>query len=453
MPVVKSKTKTPKPASMIVMSFALVVAIGSLLLTLPISSADGGFTSPLTAVFTATSATCVTGLTVVDTGSYWSVFGQIIILLMIQIGGLGFVTLVSFFNFLIRKKMELRSIQVASESVNSTGFSDAKLLVKYVIKISAACEAVGALLLMTVFVPEYGAYGVYISVFLAISAFCNAGFDIMGHVSEPFCSLTSLNTNPVVMTVIPLLIIAGGLGFFVWMDIVGYRHKKRLSLQSKIVLLFTLILIVTGMFITLTTEWDNSGTIGDMSFGGKLANSFFYSVTLRTAGFNTFDNESMRSITKLFSVFYMFIGAAPGSTAGGIKVTTFAIVIMTVVSVIKNKSDTIIMGRRIDKESVYKSLSIIVLAALVASASAIVIFYTNTGMSGIDVAYETVSAIATTGLSVGVSAASGVVSRIILCISMFIGRVGPVSFAISLSVNHDKRSKNEVYPEGKMMVG
>lgn len=452
MPVLKQKTKTLRPASVIVMSFALVIATGAFLLTLPISSAEGKFTSPLTAVFTATSATCVTGLSVVDTGSYWSVFGQIVILLMIQIGGLGFVTLVSFFNFLVRKKMELHSIQVASESVNSSGFSDVKQLVKYVIRISAACEAAGALLLMTVFVPQYGAYGVYISVFLAISAFCNAGFDIMGHVAEPFCSLTSLNNDPVVMTVIPLLIIAGGLGFFVWMDIIGFRKKKRLSLQSKIVLLFTLILIVIGMVVTFITELDNSATIGNMSFGGKLANSFFYSVTMRTAGFNTFDNASMRSITKLFSLFLMFIGAAPGSTGGGIKVTTFAIIIMTVVSVIKNKSDTIILGRRIDRESVYKSLSIIVLSALVASVSSIIIFYSNTDMAGIDVAYETVSAIATTGLSVGVSAASGALSRIILCISMFIGRVGPVSFAISLS-SGDRRSKNEVYPEGKMMVG
>lgn len=206
------------------------------------------------------------------------------------------------------------------------------------------------------------------------------------------------------------------------------------------------------MVITFITELDNSKTIGNMSFGGKLANSFFYSVTMRTAGFNTFDNTSMRSITKLFSLFLMFIGAAPGSTGGGIKVTTFAIIIMTVVSVIKNKSDTIILGRRIDRESVYKSLSIIVLSALVASVSSIIIFYSNSDMAGIDVAYETVSAIATTGLSVGVSASSGAISRIILCISMFIGRVGPVSFAISLS-SGDRRGKNEVYPEGKMMVG
>lgn len=453
MPVFKAKSKTPKPAAMIVLSFALIIAAGALLLTLPISSADGSFTSPLTAVFTATSATCVTGLVVVDTGTYWSVFGQAVILLMVQIGGLGFVTLVSFFSFLVRKKLELRSIQVASESVNTSGFSDVKLLVRYVIKVSFICEFIGSLLLMTVFVPKYGAYGVYISVFIAITAFCNAGFDILGAVETPYCSLMPYSSDPVVITVVALLIIAGGLGFFVWTDIISYRSKKRLTLQSKIVLLFTVILIVTGMLLTLATEWDNPDTIGSMSFGGKLANSLFYSVTTRTAGFNTFDTFSMRSITKLFSIFIMFIGGAPGSTAGGIKVTTFAIVIMTIVSVIKNKSDTIIMGRRIDKESVYKSLSIIVLAALVTGATAAVLFYANTGIAGIDAAYEAVSAMSTTGISVGVSAASGIIARIILCVTMFIGRVGPVSFAISLSVNREKQGKNEVYPEGKLMVG
>lgn len=453
MPVFKQKTKTARPAAMIVLSFAIVIAVGSFLLMLPVSSKNGSFTDPVSAVFTATSATCVTGLSVADTGTYWSTFGQVVILLMIQIGGLGFVTLVSFFNFLVRKKMELRSIQMASESVNTSGFSDVKLLVKYVIRVSFACEFVGSLLLMTSLVPKYGAYGVYISVFLAISAFCNAGFDIVGAVEVPNCSLMPLAGDPVVMTVIPILIIAGGLGFIVWMDIVGFRKKKRLSLQSKIVLIFTVILIFIGMALTLVTEWDNPDTIGGMSAGGKFANSFFYSVTLRTAGFSTVDSAALRSITKLFSIFIMFIGVAPGSTGGGIKITTFAIIVMTVVSVIKNKNDTVIMGRKIDKESVYKSLSIIILAALVMCVTSTILFYSTDDVSGIDAVYETVSALATTGLSVGVTAVSSIFSRILLCLTMFIGRVGPVSFAISLSAKSENKNKNEVYPEGKLMVG
>lgn len=453
MPVLKSKQKSSKPVETIVLSFAIVIAIGTLLLMLPVSSAEGRFTDPLSALFTATSATCVTGLVVVDTGTYWSTFGQIVILLMIQIGGLGFVTLVSFFSFLLRKKLELRSIQVASESVNTSGFSDVKLLVRNVIKISVLCEFAGALLLMTAFVPKYGVYGVYISAFIAISAFCNAGFDIIGAVETPSCSLGPFAADPVVMTVVPLLIIAGGLGFFVWVEIISYPKKKKLSIQSKVVLVFTAILIAVGTLLTLAAEWNNDATIGNAGFGIKLAESFFYSVTLRTAGFNTFDLDSMNSVTKLFSLFLMFIGVAPGSTGGGIKITTFAIVIMTVISVVKNKSDTIIMGHKIDKESVYRSLSIIVLGALAAGAAAFVLFYTNTGVSGINAVYEAMSAFSTAGLSTGVSAASGVLSRIVLCVTMFIGRVGPVSFAISISANHDNKSKNEVYPEGKMMVG
>ncbi|MDE6599312.1 MAG: potassium transporter Trk, partial [Oscillospiraceae bacterium] len=375
MPVLKSKNKSVNPAATIVLSFAAIIAVGTILLIMPFSSANGSFTDPLTAAFTATTATCVTGLVLVDTGTYWSVFGQIVILLMIQIGGLGFVTLVSFFNFLVRKKMELRSIQVASESVNTSGFSDVKLLVRYVIGISVICELVGAALLATVFVPEYGLYGAYISVFVAVSAFCNAGIDIFGAVETPYCSLTGFSDNPVVMTVVPLLIIAGGLGFLVWMDIIGFRQKKKLTLQSKIVLIFTAILIVLGTLLTLVTEWDNPLTLGGMGFGGKLVNSFFHSVSLRTAGFNTVDVSSMHSITKLLSIFLMFIGAAPGSTGGGIKITTFAIIIMTVVSVIKNKEDTVILNRKIDKESVYKSLAIIILAALATSVSGIILFY------------------------------------------------------------------------------
>lgn len=453
MPVFKSRTKTARPAAMIVLSFAIVIAIGSLLLMLPISSRDGVFTDPVSAVFTATSATCVNGLSVVDTGSYWSVFGQVLILLMIQIGGLGFVTLVSFFNFMIGKKMELHSIQMASESVNTSGFYDVKALVKYVIRISFACEFAGSLLLMTSLVPKYGAYGMYISVFLAISAFCNAGFDIVGAVEVPNCSLAPLSSDPVVMTVISILIIAGGLGFVVWMDIIGYRQKKRLSLQTNIVLIFSLILTVLGMALTLVTEWTNSGTIGGMSAGGKLASCFFYSAALRSAGFSTFDGSSLRSITKLFSIFIMFIGAAPCSTGGGIKITTFAIVIMTVVSVIKNKKDTIIMGRKIDKESVYKSLSIIVLAAVVMCVTSTILFYSTDGAAGIDAAFETMAALATTGMSIGVSAVSNTFARIILCVTMFIGRVGPVSFAISLSAKSENKNANEVYPEGKLMVG
>ncbi len=422
---------------------------------MPFSSKSGEFTNPITCLFTATSATCVTGLIIEDTGAYWSVFGQIVIILMIQIGGLGLVTLTSFFSFFIGRKLELRSMQIASESVSVDNFSDVKYAVKNIIRIAFAIEFTGAILLMFSFVPKYGLQGIYFSFFIAISAFCNAGFDVIGGVETPFASLMPINDDPIVMLVVPLLIIFGGMGFIVWTDLINFRKTKKLMLQSKIVLSTTAGLIIIGTLLMLICEWNNPNTLGDMEFMGKLRNSFFQSVTFRTAGFASIDITGMHSITKLVGIFLMFIGVAPGSTGGGIKITTFMIVVMTIISVIKNKSDTIILGHKIEKDAVYKSLSIIVLAGLVAMMTAVITIYScpQGDISGIDSAFEAVSAFSTTGLSSGVTAKVGAFARVILSITMFIGRVGPISFAMSLTLNREKRKKNEVYPEGKIMVG
>lgn len=455
MPVIKSKPKALKPTSTILLSFLLVIVVGALLLFMPFSSKSGEFTNPITCLFTATSATCVTGLIIEDTGAYWSVFGQIVIILMIQIGGLGLVTLTSFFSFFIGRKLELRSMQIASESVSVDNFSDVKYAVKNIIRIAFAIEFTGAILLMFSFVPKYGLQGIYFSFFIAISAFCNAGFDVIGGVETPFASLMPINDDPIVMLVVPLLIIFGGMGFIVWTDLINFRKTKKLMLQSKIVLSTTAGLIIIGTLLMLICEWNNPNTLGDMEFMGKLRNSFFQSVTFRTAGFASIDITGMHSITKLVGIFLMFIGVAPGSTGGGIKITTFMIVVMTIISVIKNKSDTIILGHKIEKDAVYKSLSIIVLAGLVAMMTAVITIYScpQGDISGIDSAFEAVSAFSTTGLSSGVTAKVGAFARIILSITMFIGRVGPISFAMSLTLNREKRKKNEVYPEGKIMVG
>lgn len=455
MPVIKSKPKALKPTSTIVLSFLLVIVVGALLLSMPFSSKSGEFTNPITCLFTATSATCVTGLIIEDTGAYWSVFGQIVIILMIQIGGLGLVTLTSFFSFFIGRKLELRSMQIASESVSVDNFSDVKYAVKNIIRIAFAIEFTGAILLMFSFVPKYGLQGIYFSFFIAISAFCNAGFDVIGGVETPFASLMPINDDPIVMLVVPLLIIFGGMGFIVWTDLINFRKTKKLMLQSKIVLSTTAGLIIIGTLLMLICEWNNPNTLGDMEFMGKLRNSFFQSVTFRTAGFASIDITRMHSITKLVGIILMFIGVGPGSTGGGIKITTFMIVVMTIISVIKNKSDTIILGHKIEKDAVYKSLSIIVLAGLVAMMTAVITIYScpQGDISGIDSAFEAVSAFSTTGLSSGVTAKVGAFARVILSITMFIGRVGPISFAMSLTLNREKRKKNEVYPEGKIMVG
>lgn len=453
MPYVKQKKRNFNSTAVISLSFLAVITVGTILLMMPFSSAEGNFTNPVTAFFTAVSATCVTGLVDVDTGTYWTTFGQLVILAMIQVGGLGLITFASFFAFMLNKKVELRSMQVASESVNTSGFYDVKYLVKSIVSISFACELAGALLLMTSYVPKFGAKGIYISCYLAVTAFCNAGFDVLGMVDVPFSSVTSLSDDPITVIVIPLLIISGGLGFFVWNDVINYKKNKHLALQTKIVLLYTAVLIATGTLFTLILEWNNPSTLGGHSFLYKLGNSFFNSVTLRTAGFNSIDIASMTPLTKLISIFYMFVGVAPGSTGGGIKITTFAIVIMTVFSVITNKQDTIIMNRKIDKELVYKSLAIIFIFIVIIMVSSVAITFMNENVAGLDAAFEITSAISTTGLSTGVTAQCETFSKLLLCLIMFIGRVGPVSFALSLSLKNAKQSKNEVYPEGRIMVG
>lgn len=453
MPSVKNKSNKLQPTTIIFLSFIAVILVGAFLLVMPFSSAERVFTHPVDALFTAASATCVTGLVVADTGSYWSIFGQIVILVMIQIGGLGLVTVTSFFSFALRKKHELRSMQVASESVNTSGFNDVKSIVRSVIRITFICEFAGALALMGAFVPKYGVKGIYISAYLAVTAFCNAGFDVMGMVEEPFSSLTTMSADPIVMIVIPLLIIAGGLGFYVWMEIVGYRQRRRLSLQSKLILMVTAALIVTGMLFTLILEWNNPATLGGRSIIYKIANGFFNSVTLRTAGFNTIDTANMTPLMKIVSICYMFIGVAPGSTGGGVKITSFAVIIMTIVSVLRSKPDTIIMGRKIEKDMVYKSLTIIFIFIMLILAASITICYATDGAEGLDTAFEVTSAISTTGLSTGVTGLCGKGSLLLLSLIMLIGRVGPITFAIAFSTGKGKSSRNEVYPEGKLMIG
>lgn len=310
MPIIQQKQKQTRPMRTITLSFLLIILIGTALLMLPISSRDGTFTPVLDCFFTATSATCVTGLIVYDTYTHWNLFGQIVILIMIQIGGLGLLTFTSFFNFAMGKKLGLRSMQLASESVNSGGFNDIKDVIRNIIRISLCFEGIGVVLLMTVFIPQYGLRGIFISVFLAVSAFCNAGFDILGFLGE-YGSLTPYADNPVVMITIMLLIICGGLGFVVWQDLLHYRKTKRLILHTKIVLIATACLIVIGAVLVTVLEWNNPATLGGLNPFQKISRGLFQSVTFRTAGFNTIDVGQMNSITKIFSILIMFIGAAP----------------------------------------------------------------------------------------------------------------------------------------------
>ncbi len=445
------------PARVIVSSFALLILAGALVLTLPVCSRSGTFTDFFTTLFTATSASCVTGLVVVDTGTFWTPFGQGVILALIQLGGLGIVTFTTFFNIALRKRMALHTMKVASEQVSAIDLFDARKLISSILVITLSCEAIGAFLLGLTFVPQFGSDGIYYSIFIAVSAFCNAGFDQFGFLGE-FSSLTCFAENPAVILPIAALIIFGGLGFIVWYDLIMFHKNRRLILHTKVVLITTFVLLVVGTVLLLIFEWNNPKTIGGMDFGDKLTNAFFQSTTTRTAGFNSIDNGAMTSMSKMLSILLMFIGAAPGSTGGGIKVTSFVVILMTVFSVIRNKNEAVVGKRRVAQFTVYKAITVTTIAIFAIGIATLTIYFTNDmghseDILGINALFESVSAFSTVGLTTGVTAVSNEISRIVLILTMFLGRVGPISLALSITANMSTKNKSLVIPEGKIIVG
>ena len=432
-------------------SFLLVIAVGTLLLTLPISSRTGRL-GVIDAMFTATSATCVTGLVVRDTWSQFSLFGQVVILMLIQVGGLGLVTLTSFFALAARRRMGFRDLRLLGESVSADGLSKATEVLKIVIKLAAAFEAVGIVLLLFAFVPQFGAEGVWVSVFTAISAFCNAGFDLFGRFGA-YSSLVPYVNNYYVQAVIMFMIMAGGLGFMVWVELAEYRKKRRLSLHAKVVLQFSVIFWVGGAVLLALLEWSNPRTMGGLSVPGKIMAALFQSVSTRTAGMNTIDLAACSPISKLLMSVLQFIGAAPGSTGGGVKVTTFAVLILTTRSVAQGRDDCVIGGHHIESKTVYRALTIIVIGAVAAFGSAVVVYYnTAETVSVIDCIFESCSAFGTVGLSVGVTGQLNTGAKLLYMACMFMGRVGPVSLAISLTAKPDD-NKRKVLPVGHINVG
>mgnify|MGYP002265878304 FL=1 len=457
----KTKKRTRRPnkgwlsgssaTQTICISFLLVIAVGTLLLTLPISSRTGRL-GVIDAMFTATSATCVTGLVVRDTWSQFSLFGQVVILMLIQVGGLGLVTLTSFFALAARRRMGFRDLRLLGESVSADGLSKATEVLKIVIKLAAAFEAVGIVLLLFAFVPQFGAEGVWVSVFTAISAFCNAGFDLFGRFGA-YSSLVPYVNNYYVQAVIMFMIMAGGLGFMVWVELAEYRKKRRLSLHAKVVLQFSVIFWVGGAVLLALLEWSNPRTIGGLSVPGKIMAALFQSVSTRTAGMNTIDLAACSPISKLLMSVLQFIGAAPGSTGGGVKVTTFAVLILTIRSVAQGRDDCVIGGHHIESKTVYRALTIIVIGAVAAFGSAVVVYYnTAETVSVIDCIFESCSAFGTVGLSVGVTGQLNTGAKLLYMACMFMGRVGPVSLAISLTAKPDD-NKRKVLPVGHINVG
>ena len=441
------------PTRIIVLSFAAIILIGTLLLSLPAASRNGRSIGLLNALFTATSATCVTGLVVVDTYKHWSLLGQIVIMILIQTGGLGIVTLASFFSVLLGRKVGLKGMLLAQESLNHFSFEGILNLIKKVVVVAFSLELAGAILLSVRFVPLLGPKGFYIAAFHSVSAFCNAGFDLMSISGKgEFISFTGFNNDPLVLYTLAALVVTGGLGFMVWNDLYEWKKNKALLLHTKVVFAMTAFLILFGMLFIFAFECDNPETMGNLNLSGKINASVFHAVVPRTAGFSSLPVSNMKEISKVATIILMFIGAAPGSTAGGIKVTTFGVILFAIFSIIKGSENTIIFKRRVPGYTVLKALSIAGLAAMWIVTVATIVLAIE-GKPFLDVLYEVSSAFGTVGLTTGITPSLHSLSKLLIILTMFLGRIGPFTFAIALTLKSGKARQDVVYPEGKIVVG
>ncbi len=448
----KAYKKGISPIRLLPLGYLAVILIGTLLLMLP-AAVHGESLSFYQALFTSTSASCVTGLIVVDTGTKFTFFGQLIILLLIQLGGLGFmVVATAFFMALRRKKMSLKERMTLAESMGEERLQGIVSLALMALKLSLSIEAVGALLYSTRFIPDFGfAKGVWYSIFHSVSAFCNAGFDLMGN----YASLTSYVSSPIINVTTILLIVLGGLGFSVLMDLLEKPKRKHIHfrLHTKVVLRAYFVLLFAGALIFFVLEYNNAATMDEMSIWQKIMASLFQSTTCRTAGFNTIDQNGLTDASKLISSVLMFIGGAPAGTAGGIKVTTIAVILISVRSFIRGSEDDESFGRRLPRSTVRRAICIFTIGFLVLILSVLAISVaeqqgTHTFLNQL---YEVASALGTVGLTVGVTAEASVATQMILCILMYVGRVGILTLALAFG---GKEVSSKIrYPEEDMMVG
>ena len=447
--MIKKLMRRLTPTQMIMIGFCLVVLTGTLLLMLPISTREGIVTPPVNALFTAVSASCVTGLVIADTFQYWSAFGQCVILLLIQIGGLGFMTIGVFFAIVLRRKIGLWVRGTLQESVNFMQTGGVVRLAKKIIMGTALFEGAGALILAIRFgrTMDVG-QALYYGVFHSVSAFCNAGFDLMGK-DGAYISLTEYSGDWVVNLVIMLLIIIGGIGFFIWNDITETGlHIRRWSLHTKITILMTLILIFGGAALLFVLEYDN--TLVGRPLNEQILCSLFGSVTARTAGFNTVDTGALTDSSKLLTTVLMFIGGSPGSTAGGIKTTTAIVLLASVVSGLFQKRECSLFGRRIGEDTIRKAGTVLC-TNLMLSVAAVLIIVTASSLDVTDVMFEVASAMGTVGMSAGITRDLGTVSKLVLIFLMCCGRIG--SFTFALSMKGHKVEPPVKLPEEKVMIG
>lgn len=427
---------------LIMLSFLLAILLGAVLLSLPVSSADGQATPFVDALFTATTATCVTGLVVVPTAAAWSMFGHIVILILIQLGGLGIITVLAGITLTLNRKMGIGRSILLQDAFNLDTLFGLGAFVKKVIIGTFIVEGIGALAYMTVFVPQFGARGIWISVFTSISAFCNAGIDIIGE-----NSLIDYATNPAINAITCILIVVGGLGYIVWWDLIRvFRGRKKgnplrhLTLHSKIVLSATAVLIFGGALLIALFEWNNPQTIGNMSVFEKLQASVFQSVTTRTAGFATVPQENLSNPSAFVSLLLMFIGGSPVGTAGGIKTVTIVVLFAAALVVVRQKGEQVNMfGRSITRQAVSKAVGVCCMSFGIMFVST-VLLSAVTDANALDILYETVSATATVGLTRNLTPSLNTLGKLIITATMYLGRVGPISLMIAFNLRKRRPS-------------
>ena len=447
----KKKPKNLSAAKIIALVFAGLILLGACLLNLPAASRDGISCGFRPALFVATSATCVTGLTPYDTWSQWSGFGQIVIISLIQIGGLGFMSAATLFVFLLRRRIGLKQRLVMAQALSVGDMDGIVRLQKTVLKGSFAIEGIGALILFVRFLPEYGFLtALKWGVFHSISAFCNAGFDIFGCIT-PGASLMEFQSDPVVLLTLGALVILGGLGFLVWQEIAERRHFRQFSVYTKLVLLTSLGLILAGWLLICLLEWNNPGTLGAMSVGDKLLNGLFQSITLRTAGFAAIDQALLTEGGKAASMAIMIIGGSSGSTAGGLKTVTFVVLLLFLWARARGRSTVCVFKRTIPQSQVLDAMTIAFIMILMTVFGGIFISATSP-IGFTDALYEAVSAIATVGLTAGATGSLSIPAQILIIIYMYFGRVGVLTISMGFLAG-DKAEERFRYAQTNLLIG
>lgn len=453
------------PAKTLVLGFAFIIFIGAILLSMPFASKSGQSIGFLNALFTSTSAVCVTGLAVVNTTYHWTLFGKIVIISLIQIGGLGFMSMVTAVFLMFNRKITLKDRILIKESYNQNNLSGMVRLVRSVFKGTLIVEGVSAFILALIFIWHGESFfgGIWKGIFISISAFCNAGFDILGD-----SSLVPYQDNVVLNIVVMLLITIGGIGFAVWMDVTKIKYVikkeisfkiflKRLTVHTKIVLLTSLILVISGALFTFFIEYNNPGTLGPMSFGTKVLSSTFQAVTLRTAGFNSFDISKARNSTQFLYIIQMFIGGSPGGTAGGVKTVTLAVIFIAIMSALRGKNKMDVFRKNLKIDILFKALTVIMLNLIMVIVATMLLTISEensiVAFRFLDYFFEATSAVGTVGLTLGVTPYLSAFGKLIIIFCMFFGRLGPITIGVAFAIRSDETKNIFNYPDEKVLVG